>query len=164
MNVLRPSLHSCVSASVGRDCLDFFWTSEPLITTFFWLLQAPQWADCFVLFLMITCGTVFCLRAFFSVMSSSDPMSSLNISSESADVSVPAGTVAVSQARSDSRSSSSSRRNRDSKRRTPSQAKKSVSSIASHCQRVPIMPLVLVVALCKAAAAITSTVLCAKFC
>ena len=130
---------------MGRDCLDFFWTSEPLITTFFWLLQAPQWADCFVLFLMITCGTVFCLRAFFSVMSSSDPMSSLNISSESADVSVPAGTVAVSQARSDSRSSSSSRRNRDSKRRTPSQAKKSVSSIASHCQRVPIMVLVLVV-------------------
>ena len=62
-------------------------------------------------------------------MSSSDPMSSLNISSESADVSVPAGTVAVSQARSDSRSSSSSRRNGNSKRRTPSQVKKSVSSM-----------------------------------
>ena len=60
-------------------------------------------------------------------MSSSDPMSSLKISSESADVSVPAGTVAVSQARSDSRSSSSSRRNGNSKRRTPSQVKKSVS-------------------------------------
>ena len=62
-------------------------------------------------------------------MSSSGPMSSLNISSEPADVSVPAGTVAVSQARSDSRSSSSSGRNRDSKRRTPSQVRRSVSSI-----------------------------------
>ena len=68
-------------------------------------------------------------------MSSSDPMSSLNISSESADVSVPAGTVAVSQARSDSRSSSSLRRNRNSKRRTPSQVKKSVSSIVKSMPR-----------------------------
>ena len=62
-------------------------------------------------------------------------MSSLNISSESADVSIPAGTVAVSQARSDSRSSSSLRRNRNSKRRTPSQVKKSVSSIVKSMPR-----------------------------